>query len=441
MADTYDDRMRYGTEEADTWAISSGFPDDVYMLGGDDYVTIEKTNVSVYGGTGNDTFQINAENVFVDGQDGNDTFMLTPALQKNSTITTGAGEDIIYLRPIFSNRLSGQNVNTAVVTDFSLDDVIIIYDTDYSEEEHAVVSAKLVDGNLVISDNVSLGSGTEFEKLVRLDNGLETETSYTEINPTFNITLQGVTSLDQVNYWQGYQEVDGTTIYGFHSATAATPATVETSSLSKNGNTYTYNGGDKVINNYQQGEVVALASDYQGIDLNGNSFFVKSSSGQVEIQNARDKFIGYSAGNENVIAYSFVASGGGDVDGRAYGQVEIMIGGDHSNNQIYAGSGGSSLWGGNGGADILFGGDGYDEFFFAMGSGVDVIQNAGSNDVINLLGISLEQIADVHVDMEQVNLSFIDGGNLQVKGNTGAGFKLGAEVYTVNQQTGEWTTK
>ena len=438
MADTYDDRMRYGTEEADAWAITASFPDDVYMLGGDDYVTIQKNGVSVYGGAGNDTLQIETENVFVDGQEGNDIVFLTPALQKNSTITTGTGEDIIYLRPIFSNRLSGQNVNTAVVTDFSSDDVIVIYDTDYSEEEHAIVSGKLVDGNLVISDNVSLGSGTEFEQLVRLDNGLDTEPSYTEINPTFSITLQGVTSLDQVNYWQGYQEFDGPTIYSVHSATAVIPST---SSLTKNGNTYTYSGGDKVIENYQQDEVVALTSDYQGIDLNGNSFFVNSSSGHLEIQNARDKFIGYSAGDENVIAYSYVASGGGNVDGRGKSQAEIMIGGDNSNNQIFAGNGGSSLWGGNGGADTLVGGDGYDEFFFAIGSGGDVIQNAGSNDVVNLLGVSLEQIAGVYVSSEQIHIDFTSGEFLQVKGTTNVGYRLQGATYVCNQSTGEWSTK
>ena len=65
----------------------------------------------------------------------------------------------------------------------------------------------------------------------------------------------------------------------------------------------------------------------------------------------RDKFIGYSAQNSEVIAYSYVASGGGNVDGRGKNQAEILIGADHQNNQIFAGNGGSSLWGANGGAD------------------------------------------------------------------------------------------
>ncbi|MBQ9488115.1 MAG: hypothetical protein IJU91_10035 [Selenomonadaceae bacterium] len=211
--------------------------------------------------------------------------------------------------------------------------------------------------------------------------------------------------------------------------------------INKEGDTYTYNAGDKVINNYQQGEVVRL-DDYQGLDdISGNSFYIKSQSGRLEIQNMRDKFVGYSAFNSEVIAYSYVASGGGNVDGRGKSQAEILIGADHNNNQIFAGNGGSSVWGGNGGADTLVGGDGYDEFVFAQGSGGDVIQNAGSNDIVNLLGVTLDQIADVSVSMEQVHISFTNGEFLQVKGNSGVGYRLQDQTYVCNQSTGQWSTK
>ena len=189
-----------------------------------------------------------------------------------------------------------------------------------------------------------LGGGSYIENLVSIDNGLDPVQSYKEVNPTFSITLQDINSLDQVNYWQGYQDIEGYSVYDFHSATSTISATSETTSLNKDSNTWTYNGGDKVISNYHEGEVVKLASDYQGIDLKGNSFFVKSSSGRLEIQNARDKVIGYSAGNE-VAVYSYVASGGGNIDGRGISQAEIIIGGDNTDNQIYAGAGGSSLCG------------------------------------------------------------------------------------------------
>ena len=121
------------------------------MLGGDDFVTISKNNVSVYGGTGNDNLRINSENVFVDGQEVEDVISLMPIFAKNSTVATGAGADIIYLRPISANRLLMSDVNSAFVTDFSAEDAIVIYDTDYLEDSHAVLNASLVDGNLVIS--------------------------------------------------------------------------------------------------------------------------------------------------------------------------------------------------------------------------------------------------------------------------------------------------
>ena len=208
------------------------------------------------------------------------------------------------------------------------------------------------------------------------------------------------------------------------------------------GNTYTYSGGDKVITNYQQGEKIKLASDYQGINLQGNSFFVNSSSGSLEIQNSRDKFVEYTVddGGETV-AYSYVAGTEGTIDGSGKDEAEILIGADNANNEIIAGEGNSSLWGGNGGDDKLVGGEGNDEFFYAVGSGNDVVQNATSNDIINLLGVSLEQITNVDVNIGQVNLNFVDGGNLTIEGNSGAGFKLGDKVYTVNQSTQEWSVK
>ena len=206
------------------------------------------------------------------------------------------------------------------------------------------------------------------------------------------------------------------------------------------GNTYTYDGGDKVIENYKQGEVVELASDYAGIDLKENSFYVKSSSGSLEIQNSRDKFVGYSAQSE-MVAYSYVAGSSGAVDGRNYDKAEIMIGADNANNQIYAGNAGSSLWGGNGGTDTLTGGNGYDEFFYAVGGGDDVIQNANDNDLINLASVTLSQISSVEVNIGQVNINFVDGGNLQVQGGSGVGYQIAEGTFQVNHSTGHWSNK
>ena len=240
---------------------------------------------------------------------------------------------------------------------------------------------------------------------------------------------------------------------GSYGGSSTTITTITFINFDIKNNTYTYKGGDRTINNYNYGAVVKLLSDYQGIGLNGYSFYVNSSSGQLEIQDSRDKLIGYSGDDGKIVAYSYVASTGGIIDGRKKSAsdispnavkvdaAEILIGADNADNQIYAGNAGSSLWGGNGGSDVLTGGDGYDEFFYAIGSGNDVVKNAGSDDIVNLLEVSLEQISGVDVQANEVTLNFTDGGSLKVEGNSGTGYKLGDAVYTVDQNTGQWSQK
>ena len=209
----------------------------------------------------------------------------------------------------------------------------------------------------------------------------------------------------------------------------------------KGGDTYTYNGGYKVINDYQQGEVVALASDFTGINLNENDFFINSSSGQLEIQNVRNKFVGYALNSSEVIAYSYMANDGGIIDGRDKNVLQVMTGANNADNQIYAGNAGSSLWGGMGGNDTLIGGEGTDEFFYASGSGSDVIENVDDNDVVNLLGVSLSQITYASVEDSKISADFADGGHLEINSSSAVGFKVEGVTYVANRTDGSWSTK
>lgn len=201
---------------------------------------------------------------------------------------------------------------------------------------------------------------------------------------------------------------------------------------------YIYGGGNMTVDNYDENLLINLNSDFAGIGLDENNFYVNSSSGTLAIKNIRDKVVSYGDAGGNLIAYSYMASGGGEIDGRNLPKVEVIIGANNLGNQIYAGSGGSSLWGGNGGNDIMTGGAGYDEFFFAQGSGYDVIQNAGDNDLINLLGVTLEQITSVYVDESTVSINLSDGSNLRVDGNSNVGYKVGNEIYFCNQSKNQW---
>ena len=108
---------------------------------------------------------------------------------------------------------------------------------------------------------------------------------------------------------------------------------------------------------------------------------------------------------------------------------------------MYAGKGDASLWGGSGGNDTLVGGDAYTEFFYTNGNGHDVIQNAHSTDIVNLLGVSLNQISSYSFSESYVSLQFSDGGSLRVNGNSNVGYRVENQVYVCNQSTGQWTTR
>ena len=204
---------------------------------------------------------------------------------------------------------------------------------------------------------------------------------------------------------------------------------------------YIYDGGNQVISNYNEGEVIQL-NDFQGINFSGNNFYILSGSGQLEIQNVRNRFVSYGYGSSDVIAYSYMGNSGGTIDGRnKTNQLGVIIGTDYSDNRIYAGNAGSSLWGGLGGNDTLTGGDGYDEFFYVSGSGSDVIQNAGDNDVVNLLGVNLSQITEVSITDSAISANFEDGGRLNVRGNSNVGFKVDGVTYVADRNNGTWSVK
>lgn len=461
---------------------------------GNDYVSAYSRGVSMYGGDGNDTLNAKNSHAYLNGESGNDVLYFTDQYKDREitdiTLTGGAGADTFAVTPYYM----GASLS-AVVTDFTNEDALRVDD-----DEVRTLTYSVENGNVVITDNkrkywydselVAVNMTPQFEITLQGVGSISevadakyyhynswgtvpddyktfgelfgvssttpsttttTPTTTTLAPSTTTTVTQTTTSVTETttSVTGGTTEpsTNGTTIinnyYGdVYNVTGNSGTVIVGSSIEGGvGNIYNYNGGDKVIDNYQQGEVVELTSDYTGIDVSGNSFFVNSSSGHLEIKNSRDKFIGYSASQSDVIAYSYLGGKGGAIDGRDKSQAEIMIGADNADNQIYAGAGGSSLWGGNGGNDYLVGNDGYDEFFYAMGSGSDVIQNAGDNDIVNLLGVSLSQITYAEVNYSEVNIGFTDGGNLKLQGQAATGFRLEGVTYTADRATGGWKTK
>ena len=374
-----------------TTIIGTGYSDNIYHFygsnvsisggNGNDYIeSFHSDNVTIDGGAGDDTLLADGSNVTISGGDGNDYIEIYS--RSNVTVSGGEGNDTICNVNDWSGYIYEYNNGDGndIITGFAADNTLIVEGTTYTKQ---------VSGNDWI---ISAGNGS--------------------------IILQDAASISPV----------------ILNPSTSTPVV-------KNGNSYTYYGGDGAIENYAQGEQINLASDFTGIGLDDNNFYVNSSSGSLKIENARDKLISYGTADGNLVAYSFMANNGGDIDFRSLSQFEIIIGANNQNNQIYAGSGGSSLWGGAGGNDILTGGDGYDEFFFAQGCGGDVIQNAGDNDLINLLGVTLDQITSANVSELSVNISLIDGSSLNVEGNANVGYKVEGKIYACNHSTGEWYEK
>ena len=183
---------------------------------------------------------------------------------------------------------------------------------------------------------------------------------------------------------------------------------------------YSYSGDNKVIENYSQGEKIFYQTDFTGIGFTDTDFSVNSSSGTLTIQNARDKVIDVSDSAGNTIAYAFLASGGGEINGGGASQLEVIIGANGNSNQITAGSGGSTLWGGAGDVqDIFIGGNGADNFFVGKGDGSDFITNAGENDTVLLYDVSLSDIVDFSPIANTISLTLNSGSTLFIDDSAG----------------------
>ena len=441
-----------GRHDSGVW-IDGDETDLVNAAGGNDSISVYSRGASIFGDAGNDTVTINRDHTFANGGDGNDVLHIFGGYSNAVdyiTLTGGAGNDTVQIEPRYNKNIG------VVVTDFSNEDTFRLDDITFGISSRNLTQNNS-SGNVVIQD--------------------------TSENQPLNMTLQGVSDISQVadakyiRYYEGtpygsstFGELFGVTSSGGSSSTstADNPSTSDNSSSSTStvtsensggttiinnyygnvtiinvsGGIYIYNGGNKVINNYQQGEVVQLDSDFQGIGFSGNSFFVNSSTGSLEIQESRDKFVSYGYGNSEVIANSYMASGGGEINGRDKTGLNVMIGGDNADNSVSAGDGGSSMWGGMGGNDTMSGGAGYDEFFYVTGSGNDVVESAGDEDVVNLLGVNLSQIVDASVNESGIEATFQDGGRLRVDGNSNVGFKIeGTTYYCDNRAEGTWGIK
>ncbi|MBQ7629817.1 MAG: hypothetical protein IJS81_06345 [Selenomonadaceae bacterium] len=382
--------------------LYNNYNQHILILGGgdsDSVLNYWSEYTTIYGGEGNDIIGLGGYSDYrcsydyADGGAGNDTITSD---SKYETIIGGAGDDYISLTAYaYQHKIVySEGDGNDTVYGFATDHTLLLNTENYSKTE--------ADGNVIIQ----VGDGS-----ITFLNRNASEVTNIEVNPSVtNISKNGVGETSQ------------STGGGDTSQTTA----------------ITYEGGNKTVTNYA-GEKINYHTDFTGIGFNDTDFIINSSSGSLTIQNARDKVIDVAI-NNNTIAYVYMASGGGEIDGRNISQFEIIIGGNNASNIIYAGSGGSSLWGGFGGTDTLTGGEGYDTFFYGKNDGADVINNAGSIDLVYLYDISLSDISEIGFGANQINLKFASGGTLQVNSaeNLSPTIQLAEGDFKFNHSTNTW---
>ena len=201
---------------------------------------------------------------------------------------------------------------------------------------------------------------------------------------------------------------------------------------------FIYSGGNDTVDNYQNDDVIIFDAAFTGIGISGSSFAINSNNGAVNILDAVDKIIDVANGNGNISAHVYMSSNAMNIDGRGLAGLEVIIGGSNGGDVIQAGDGGSSLWGGDGNFnDSIYGGAGQDEIFYTTGNGNDEIASVSSEDVINLLGVNLNQISGAMLHDGGSYLKFNDGGTLNIVGRAGK-FILEGKTYLADYENKRW---
>ena len=203
-----------------------------------------------------------------------------------------------------------------------------------------------------------------------------------------------------------------------------------------------YTGGEEIISGIATGSQINIGSGigFAGISADTTDMTVTTSAGQLIVRDARDKLLNFADDYGNVFERTYFASTSGTVDGRGLSGIEIIYGGNFSDNTIYAGDGGSQLWGGVYGNDVLFGGAGNDEFIAGTACGADVIYNAGVGDTVNLSTTSLTELVNATINANGIFIQTVDGSSVAVMGEVGSAFRFaGGEIFVADQSSGQWT--
>ena len=122
-----------------------------------------------------------------------------------------------------------------------------------------------------------------------------------------------------------------------------------------------------------------------------------------------------------------------------------LVGSLTDENVIYGGHGTNSMWGGGYGDDTLVAGEGANEYYYLTNNGNDVIVGAKDDEIVNLLGIDLnnynvDSLIDAVSDTESTEIKFNDGGSVKVANGAAVQFKiLGGHKWSIDRSNNTWT--
>ena len=355
--------------------ISSGEKNVILAGNGNDSVRLSTKYSSVDGGAGKDTVSIVQSYNSVNGGDGDDyivatTYVADDGKLQRLTLTGGAGSDTFEFQT-FSNPSNAKTIH-ALITDISNEDVIS-FDWDYAD---TVLSYNSTSNGIALSDETGV----------------------------INVTLQGVTDINQISGVTFNTKADSVTLGDIFSSSSepetvepatvapatvepvtvapatvepvtVAPATVEPATVAPADTTPAESsGGSTVVNIY--GPVINI----QGLTVNNRTLNISNTFTQTSL------WLGNYSQFTNIV----------NLDASKLSGIKVLTGNSQSN-FITASSGGSSLWGGGAGDNTLRGGNGSDMFWFT-GSGNDVVQNfttgrGYNSDVLTFFGTSLSYIS------------------------------------------------
>ena len=403
--------------DGDDYVIDTGAGDDyvnnadasntgakIYLSGGDDSIANAKSNSAIIiGGTGND--------VITDGD------------SQNTTIIAGRGNNLIALDRY---QLEGNEVSK---------NAVIVLSRDPNET--------------VIGSSRILGFDDDDKIFIETSNdGVPYQIKWNTYFYNDNDNAAVIADYDP-NGTGEYQHYIGVWLLGYFENREKTTAVCDvllrqvslTSHLERTVETLgTYQGGDVTVTSFELFETTTnFETDLVGVDFTDDDFIFKSNTGNYTVQNSGNKKINLVRNGETFLqAYKAIATR--TIDKRDSTYANVLVGADNESNIFFAGSGGSSMWGGANSYNALVGGDGIDNFFFGKSGGGDIIENASSNDIVNLYDLSLSDVVSVNVVDNVISASFSSGGMIEVTPteNLSPTFKLTDSTWRYNSETQNW---